>query len=525
MSAESCPDSPCMSPCYKSFVFDSPSDGCDETKDLPNVSQNNDLNTVQLLQSKINVLNATITHQKIKFDQEYNEIQSQHQNRIDKLQKRAEKAEQAKSSVQPSAELEKLAKENRQLNTTISDLHQLLADQMARSSSENEQLCANIAELERKLHNQLLNPDNKDSMREQVKMAQMAEAKAARTKDLEMECRRLKSLVSQLQIKLAEEEEKQKLLAENFSHLKVQLAACRSENDDMRLSHKASSKQASDTIFNLKQQLSQNTKEQAEQVSKMRQELDEVYQEKLRAAQRKNLNYPKCVKNWTREVKECKKRIEALVNKLVAYRSENEDMKMAYEASSKQDSDIIFNLTQQLSQNSEEQAQQISKMRQELKATYEEKLTRVQEKNRRIGDEIGGRHNKVKQSFVNEPVQNLNPKYFNMCRQSLENMVDSYQQRLIDMEKEYQSLKLDETIKQKEINVLKSNLAVVVEQQLRERQESEAKISAVRVGAKMSAKENYRSTFSSNKKFVTYPKPSRKRKSFYSKETAGKKAK
>uniref|UniRef100_A0A915DGZ4 Uncharacterized protein n=1 Tax=Ditylenchus dipsaci TaxID=166011 RepID=A0A915DGZ4_9BILA len=371
MSAKVCAGDSCsddLSPGYLSFISDSTFNGFDDiTKDSPNISNNCDSHTVQLLQSKIDVLNATITHQKLKFAQKYKEITGHYKIRTDMLKKKAAKAEQVKPSVQP--ELQKVEEKNRQLNTTISDLHQLLADQMARSSSENEQLRTTIVELQNKLPNHSLNRSIKEE-----KEKQLAEAKAARTEDLEMECRRLKSLVGKLQRKLAEEQEKAP--AENTVYLKVQLAACRSDNEDLKMSFKASSKQASDTIFNLRQQLSQNTKEQIEQMAKMRLEIEKIYQEKLRAAE--------------------KEKIEALVMKLAVTNS------------------------------------------------------------------------KIKQSFVNQPVQNLNPKYFTMCRQSLETC-----------------LKLDQAIKQKEINVLKSNLAVVVEQQSRERRESEAQTTAVNARARI----------------------------------------
>uniref|UniRef100_A0A915EF84 Uncharacterized protein n=1 Tax=Ditylenchus dipsaci TaxID=166011 RepID=A0A915EF84_9BILA len=362
---------------------------------------------LQLLRSKIDVLNATILNEKCRFAQEYGDMQKHYRLRISDLEKRVNLTEQNKS-VHP-IEKENAEAERRLLHTTIVNLQNELAKQNARPSLENK-----VAELE--------------------KRAAMSEEKACRTEDLEMECRRLQSLVSKLQKKLADEQRlKQEVPIEKTSYSAVQLAECRNKMEEMALSFKASNKQAQKTIYTLRQQLSDNVKEQTEMVAALRREMEESHRKELDSAN-------EGATNARRDAEECKKKIE------------------------------------------------------QLKAQIAE-----------------SNNNRLETTGSNQP--SSNPDYSSVCRQSLENMVGFYRQKLTFIEKENLALKIDNSKNQAYIHMLNSSLAAKIEEQKREKREFEAKVAAVNISARIWVKENGVCPISVKTVTVSEPIPETKRKS------------
>uniref|UniRef100_A0A915DFH6 Uncharacterized protein n=1 Tax=Ditylenchus dipsaci TaxID=166011 RepID=A0A915DFH6_9BILA len=119
---------------------------------LPGSSHN-----LQLLQSKIDVLNATLAHEKFRFAQEYKDMQG--------------------STSGCQVQRQDSDEGVQQLRNTISDLHQLLADHMARSSSENEELRTSNANLQQQLSDQKAGSNLKEIVVKLEKRAVIAEEK------------------------------------------------------------------------------------------------------------------------------------------------------------------------------------------------------------------------------------------------------------------------------------------------------------------------------------------------------------
>uniref|UniRef100_A0A915DGT5 Uncharacterized protein n=1 Tax=Ditylenchus dipsaci TaxID=166011 RepID=A0A915DGT5_9BILA len=138
---------------------------------LPGSSHN-----LQLLQSKIDVLNATLAHEKFRFAQEYKDMQGHYRLRIAELDKKIKLSEQAQPVV-GQVQRQDSDEGVQQLRNTISDLHQLLADHMARSSSENEELRTSNANLQQQLSDQKAGSNLKEIVVKLEKRAVIAEEK------------------------------------------------------------------------------------------------------------------------------------------------------------------------------------------------------------------------------------------------------------------------------------------------------------------------------------------------------------